>query len=76
MTNVLKITTIGNSLGIILPKDILAKLRVSKGDKLHVIETSSGIEIAAFDPALSKQMEAAHKVMRKHRDVLKKLADS
>jgi putative addiction module antidote len=76
MTNALKITTIGNSVGIILPKDILAKLRVSKGDQVHVIETQNGIEITPFDPVLSKQMEAAHKVMRKHRDVLKQLADS
>lgn len=75
MTNTLKVTTIGNSVGIILPKDILAKLRVEKGDQVHVTETPNGIEIVPFDPVLSKQMEVAHKVMRKHRDVLKKLAE-
>jgi putative addiction module antidote len=75
MTSVLKITTIGNSVGIVLPKDILAKLRVSKGDQVHVTETSDGIEIVPFDPVLAKQLEVAHQVMRKHRDVLKKLAE-
>ena len=75
MTNILKITTIGNSVGVILPKDILAKLRVSKGDQVHVTETPNGIEIVPFDPVVARQMEAAHKVMRKHRDVLKKLAE-
>ena len=75
MTSVLKITTVGNSVGVILPKDILTKLRVAKGDQLHVTETSNGIELAPFDPELAEQMEVAHKVMRKHRDVLKKLAE-
>jgi putative addiction module antidote len=75
MTNVLKVTTIGNSVGIILPKDILAKLRVEKGDRVHVTETPNGIELVPFDPVLARQMEVAHKVMRKHRDVLKKLAE-
>jgi putative addiction module antidote len=75
MTSVLKVTTVGNSVGVILPKDILAKLRVSKGDQLHVVETPNGIELAPFDPVLAKQMEVAHRVMRKHRDVLKKLAE-
>lgn len=75
MTNTLKITSIGNSVGIILPKDILAKLRVSKGDRVHVTETPNGVEITPFDPVLARQMEVAHRVMRKHRDVLKKLAE-
>jgi putative addiction module antidote len=75
MTNTLKLTAIGNSVGVILPKDILAKLRVAKGDQVHVIETPNGIELAPFDPALSKQMEVVRQVMHKHRDVLKKLAE-
>lgn len=75
MTNILRVTTVGNSVGIIFPKDILAKLRVSKGDQVHVIETPNGIELTPFDPVLAKQMEVAHQVMRKHRDVLKKLAE-
>ena len=45
MTTMLKVTTIGNSTGVILPKDILVRLRVSKGDELFAIETPNGIEL-------------------------------
>ncbi len=75
MTNKLKITTIGNSAGIILPKDMLEKLRASKGDTIFAIETSNGFEITGYDAAVAEQMEVAEKVMRKHRDVLRKLAE-
>jgi putative addiction module antidote len=75
MTNKLKITTVGNSVGVILPKDILAKLRVDKGDTVYVNETPSGVELTAYSEKLARQMEAGERVMRKHRDVLKKLAE-
>lgn len=75
MTNTLKITAIGNSFGVILPKEILEKLRVSKGDSLLAIETPNGIELTAHDPVVARQMDAAERVMRKYRDVLKKLAE-
>ena len=75
MQQVLKISAIGNSLGVILPKEMLAKFRVSKGDQLYAVETPDGFELHAHNPAFAKQMEAAEYVMRKHRDVLKKLAE-
>ena len=75
MTNTLKITTIGNSVGVILPKDILEKLRVSKGDSLFAKETARGIEITPFDPEVARQMEVAERVMREDRDALRKLAE-
>ncbi len=59
MTNKLKITTIGNSAGIIFTKDILEKLRVGKGDMLYAIETQNGIELSAYDPVVSRQMDVA-----------------
>jgi len=74
MGHTLKLTIIGNSLGVIFPKDILGKLRVQKGDTLYVLETPTGIELTAYDPEFAKQMEAAEEVMRENRDVLKKLA--
>ncbi|MBK9316265.1 MAG: AbrB/MazE/SpoVT family DNA-binding domain-containing protein [Acidobacteria bacterium] len=73
--SVLKITTIGNSAGIVLPKEILEKLRVKKGDNLFVIETKHGIELTPYDPEMAEQMEAAERVMREDRDVLRKLAE-
>ena len=70
----LKITTIGNSAGVILPKELLARLRVGKGDELYALETPDGIKLTAFDPTLAAQMEAAEQIMREDRNVLHKLA--
>jgi len=71
----LKITAIGNSAGVILPKELLARLRVDKGDALHAIELPDGIKLTAFDPKLAEQMDVAEKVMRDDRAVLRKLAE-
>ena len=70
----LKITTIGNSAGVILPKELLARLRLSKGDELYALETPDGIRLTVFDPTLAEQMEVAEQVMRKRRALLNKLA--
>ena len=70
----LKITTIGNSAGVILPKELLARLRLEKGDTLYALETPDGVRLTAFDPELAEQMEVAEEIMRKDRDVLRKLA--
>ena len=75
MTTRLKITAIGNSTGVILPKEILEKLRVSKGDTLFAIETSKGIELTPFNPEAAEQMKLAEQVMREDRDALRKLAE-
>lgn len=74
MTTTLKITTIGNSAGIILPKEILEKLRVSKGDSLTVTETPDGVLLNPFDDRVSSQMEVAERIMRENRNMLRKLA--
>jgi putative addiction module antidote len=71
----LKITAIGNSAGVILPKELLARLRVDKGDALHAIELPDGIKLTPFDPKLAEQIEVAEKVMRERRVLLKKLAE-
>lgn len=70
----LKITTIGNSAGVILPKELLARLRVDKGDELYALETPDGIKLTIYDHVLAKQMEVAEQVMRKRRSLLRKLA--
>ena len=74
MTTV-KITTVGNSVGIVLPKELLERMRVSKGDRLHVSETPNGLELTPYDEEFAKQMEVAEQVMREDRDVLRKLAE-
>ncbi len=72
----LKITAIGNSAGLILPKELLARLHVEKGDELYAVETPDGIRLTAYDPELAAQMEVAEQVMREDRTVLHKLAGS
>ena len=72
----IKITTVGNSAGIVLPKELLARLRVGKGDELYATELPDGIKLTPYDPKLAGQMEVAEKVMRKRRTLLRKLAGS
>ena len=74
MTTKLKITTVGSSVGVVLPKEILAKLRVAKGDTLFVSETTNGIELTPYDEAFADDMAAAERIMRDNRDLLRKLA--
>ena len=74
MTRTLKITSIGNSSGIILPKELLEKLRVEKGDSITISETPDGFAISAYDEKIARQMEAAEKIMRDNRNMLRKLA--
>ncbi len=74
MTTTVKITAVGNSAGIILPKELLERLRVSKGDTLSVTETPDGFNINPFDGQVARQMEIAEKVMRENRNMLRKLA--
>jgi putative addiction module antidote len=74
MTTRVKITAIGNSAGIILSKELLEKLRVSKGDTLTVTETPDGLSLSPFNEKIARQMEVAEKVMRENRNMLRKLA--
>lgn len=69
-----KILTIGSSTGIVLSKEILARLKVEKGDTLYIADTPNGIELTPYDAQFAEEMEAGRKVMRKHRDVLRELA--
>jgi putative addiction module antidote len=70
----LKITQIGNSLGVILPKEILARLKVEKGDQIFVTEAPDGLRLVNNDPNFAMQMKAAQEIMRKRRNVLRELA--
>ena len=74
MINTLKLTTVGNSIGVVLPKELLSKLRVDKGDTLYVVETPDGIELTAYRPDFATQMDAAETIMRENKGVLRKLA--
>ena len=70
----LKITKVGNSAGLLLPREALAKLRVEQGDTVYLTETPDGFRITPYDPEFERQMTLARKLMRKHRRALRELA--
>ncbi len=71
----LKIRRIGNSLGIVLTRDLLDALGVGEGDALFPVRTPAGIALSAYDPDFAAALEANRNYMRRHRDALKELAD-
>jgi putative addiction module antidote len=72
---VLRISKIGNSVGLILPKDLLARLKLKEGDQLHVVEQPErGIKLSPYDPKHAEAMEIARRSFRKYADTYKALA--
>jgi len=74
MNATVKITKIGNSAGVVLPKELLAKLRAGIGDTLYVSESPDGIRITAANPEFEARMAMAEQIMREDRDILRVLA--
>ncbi len=70
----LKLTQIGNSVGVILPKEVLARLKVEKGDMLYVSDTPDGVSLTALDPGFAEQLELGREFMREFRDTFRALA--
>jgi putative addiction module antidote len=70
----LKLTAVGNSLGVVLPKEALGRLKVAKGDTLYITESPDGYRLTPFNPEFEKQMTAARKVMKARRAALRELA--
>ena len=70
----LKVTTVGSSTGVVLPKEALSRLKVSKGDSLFLTESPEGFRITPYDPDFERQMALARKVMQDRREVLRELA--
>jgi putative addiction module antidote len=75
MATAVKITTIGNSVGIVLPKEVLNRLHVEKGDMLYLTESPEGVTLSPYNATLARKLEVFEQVMRENRDVLKKLAE-
>jgi putative addiction module antidote len=70
----LKLTQIGNSVGVILPREMLAKLGVTKGDTIYAIDQPDGVRLTVADPDFAAQMQVARRVMKERRTVLRELA--
>ena len=69
-----KITSIGNSAGIVLPKEALARMKAVKGDVLYLVETPQGYALTPYDQDFEEQMSAASEAMHDYRNALRKLA--
>jgi len=73
---VLRIKKIGNSVGLILPKELLARLKLSEGDQLYIVEqTERGIKLSPYDPKHAEAMDIARRSFRKYADTYKALAE-
>ena len=70
----LKVTQIGNSLGVILPREITDRLRLAKGDEVTVVATENGVELTPYDPDFSEKMKAAKRLSKRYRNALRELA--
>lgn len=70
----LRLTGIGNSVGVVLPKELLVKLGVTKGDTLYAVETPEGVRLTTADPDFTAQMTEARRIMKQRRAVLRELA--
>ena len=71
----LKLTSVGTSTGVVIPKEMLAHLKVEKGDMLHATATPDGYLLTPFDAEVQHQIEIGRRVMREHRELLKALAE-
>lgn len=73
---VLQVRRIGNSIGVILPKELLARTNLQEGDKLHVIEqTERSLKLSPYDPDHADTMKIARDVMREYKDTFRALAE-
>jgi putative addiction module antidote len=72
---VLKLTTIGTSTGAVIPKEMLTRLKVGKGDTLYAIETAEGYLLTPYDPAIADQLKAGRQFMKQYRETFKALAE-
>ena len=72
--SILKVTQIGNSLGVVLPREILAELDLERGDKLFLTRSPDGYRVTKSDPEFERQMTLAREIMKKRHNVLRELA--
>ncbi len=70
----LKLTQIGNSVGVILPKEVLARLKLEKGDTVYLTENPDGVTLSPYQPDFAEQVQAGRDFMREYRDTFRALA--
>ena len=70
----LKLTQIGNSVGLILPKEVLARLKLGKGDTVFVTDAANGVTLTPYSSEFEAQMTLGRQIMKERRNVLRELA--
>jgi putative addiction module antidote len=70
----LKVTAIGTSIGVVIPEEMLARLKVGKGDDLYAVETAEGYHLTPYDPAIAEEVKLGERFMKQYRDTFKALA--
>lgn len=70
----LRLTAIGNSAGVVFPKEVLARLKLNKGDSVYLTEAPDGYRLTPYDPEFEQQMETARRIMKRRRAALRELA--
>ena len=71
---VLKLTSVGTSTGVVIPKEMLTELKLEKGDRLFATRTPDGYLLTPYDPAVEKQINAGRTIMKQYRETLRALA--
>ncbi len=69
-----KVTQVGNSVGIVLPKEALSKLKAEKGDTLYLVESPEGFTLTPYEQDFAEQMETAGSLIKRYRNTLRELA--
>ena len=69
-----KVTTVGNSMGIVLPKEALNKMKATKGDTLYLVENPDGYSLTPYQEDFESQMEVAEDIMKRYKNTLRQLA--
>ncbi len=74
MMNALRLTSVGTSTGAVIPKEMLSRLKVTKGDTLFAVETPEGYLLTPYDPVIDEQLTKGREFMKRYRDTFKALA--
>ncbi len=69
-----KVTSVGNSMGILLPKEALSKMKATKGDTLYLVEGPEGYTLTPYQQDFDSQMDAAEEIMKRYKNTLRELA--
>jgi putative addiction module antidote len=70
----LKLRAVGTSTGLVLPKEVLTRLRAEQGQEVYAIETPNGVTLTTLDPRVKGQVALGEKVLERYRDVFAALA--